>query len=186
MLSQEKIIKNTKKYFESAQMYGATTEELTSFLGESFIKSPATTTLNLHNCFEGGLIDYLLKVTKYAVSINESLPEDERVSKESLIKVCLLHQIGKSKLYKPCESEWHRKNQGKMYEYNEELVSMRISERSVFFAVSNGVKLTEDEYVAILNHDKNDDKMSEYHNNKVGEILKASIKMTIFSLQNNK
>jgi hypothetical protein len=186
MLEQEKIIKNTKKYFESAQKYGFMTEDLMTFLGEEFMKAPASTMTDLYNAFEGGLIDYLLTTTKYSIAINTSLPENERVDVGSLVKVCLLHQIGKAKLYKPCESEWHRKNQGKMYDFNEDIVSMRVGERSVFYALSNGVKLNEEEYASIINHDKGDDKMSEFHNTKIGEILKAGSKLAIMSLKTKK
>jgi len=178
-LEQEKIVANTKKYFDTATKLGFMNNELMTFLGESFIKAPATTMTNLNNAFEGGLIDHLLNVTKYAVLINDSLPEDEKVDKNSLIKICLLHQIGKANLYAPCTSEWHRKNQGKMYEYNEDLTSMRVGERSVYYAVSHGIKLTEEEYTAILNFDKVDDKMAEFHNSMLGDLLKMGSVLAI-------
>ena len=178
-IEQDKIVANTKKYFETATKLGFMNDEFMTFLGEAFIKAPASTMNSLHNAFEGGLIDHLLNVTKYAVLINDSLPEDEKVNKTSLVKVCLLHQIGKANLYKECTSDWHRKNQGKMYEFNEDLVSMRVSERSVYYALSNGVKLTDDEFAAILNFDKVDDKMAEYHNTMLGELLKMGATLAI-------
>jgi hypothetical protein len=173
-LEQEKIVANTKKYFDTATKNGFMTNELMGFLGEAFIKAPASTMTSLHNAFEGGLIDHQLRVAFYAVKFNNSLPEDEKVNQASLLKVCLLHQIGKTFLYTPCTSDWHRKNQGKMYEFNEELVSMRVSERSIYYAMSNGVTFTEEEYSAILMFDKTDDKMSEYHNSHLGELLKMA------------
>lgn len=178
-LDQEKVVANTKKYFETATKLGFMNNELMTFLGEDFIKAPASSMAHYHNAFEGGLVDHLLKVATYAVRINDSLPEDERADKTSLLKVCLLHQIGKAKLYTPCTSEWHRKNQGKMYEFNEDLTSMRAGERSLYYAMSHGIKFTEDETVAILNFDKNDDKMSEFHNSLVGDILKMASTLAI-------
>jgi hypothetical protein len=182
-LEQEKIVANTKKYFDTTTKLGFMTEDLIKFLGESFIKAPASTMTDLYNAFEGGLIDHLLRVTSYAVKFNNALPEEEKVDQNSLIKVCLLHQIGKANLYKPCESEWHRKNQGKMYEFNSDVSSMRVGERSVYYAMSHGVKFTEEEYSAILNFDKNDDKMSEYHNSSVGDLLKTA---ALFAIKNEK
>lgn len=182
-LKTEQIVKNTKKFYQTAEQYGAMTESLMDFLGESFIKAPASTMKDLHNAFEGGLIDHLLNVTKYAVIFNNALPEDERVDQKTLIKVCLLHQIGKAHMYKPCESEWHRTNQGKMYEFNDELISMRVSERSVYYAMSHGVKLTEEEYSAIIMSDKIDDKMAEYHNSNLGYLLKTA---STFAILNEK
>lgn len=182
-MTQEQILKNTKKYFETANKYGFMTEELTAFLGESFIKAPASSMTIHNNAFEGGLILHLLKTAKYAVGFNNSLPEDERVTESSLLKVCLLHQIGKANLYKPCTSEWHRKNQGKMYEFNEDITSMRVGERSIYYAVSNGVKFTEEEYSAILNFDKTDDKMVEFHNSTLGDLLKSA---SVFAIKSEK
>jgi hypothetical protein len=182
-LEQEKIVANTKKYFDTATKLGFMNEDLMNFLGESFIKAPASTMTDLHNAFEGGLVDHLLRVGSYAVKFNNALPEDERVDQNSLLKVCLLHQIGKAKLYKPCESEWHRKNQGKMYEFNEDISSMRVGERSIYYAMSHGIKFTEEEYSAILNFDKNDDKMAEYHNSTVGDLLKTA---ALFAVKNEK
>jgi hypothetical protein len=132
-----------------------------------------------HNAFEGGLIDHLLRVASYAVRINNSLPEDEKVDQTSLLKVCLLHGIGKAKLYVPCTSEWHRKNQGKMYEFNEDIVSMRVGERSAYYVLSNGINLTEEEYIAITFFDKVDDRMSDFHNSMVGELLKMGSVLAI-------
>ena len=182
-LEQEKIVSNTKKYFDTATKLGFMNEELMKFLGESFIKAPASTMADLHNAFEGGLIDHLLRVGSYAVKFNNALPEEERVDQNSLLKICLLHQIGKANLYKPCDSEWHRKNQGKMYEFNDDLTSMRVGERSVYYAMSHGVSFTEEEYAAIINLDKNDDKMAEYHNSMLGDLLKTA---AIFAIKHEK
>ena len=67
-----------------------------------------------------------------------------------------------------------------MYDFRNEQVSMRIGERSVFYALSNGIKLTEAEYAAIINHDKDDsDKQAKYHNSVLGELLKFANIMAI-------
>lgn len=183
MLKQEQIVKNTKKYFQTAQDLGIMNDEFMSFLGEAFIKAPASSMKDHNNAFEGGLIDHLLNVTKYAVIFNNALPEDERVEQKTLVRVCLLHQVGKAMLYKPCTSEWHRTNQGKMYEFNNELTSMRVGERSVYYALSHGIKLTEEEFSAIIMFDKTDDKMAEYHNTMLGDLLKTA---SIFAVKNEK
>jgi hypothetical protein len=184
-LSQERIISNTKKYFDTANKLGFMNNDLMEFLGEDFIKAPASQTIEYNNAFEGGLIDHLLHVAKYSIFVNNALPEEERVNQDSLVKVCLLHQIGKAKLYKPCESEWHRKNQGKMYEYNKNLTSMRIAERSVYYLFKFGIDLTEEEYIAILNFDKTDDKMAGYHNSMLGDVLKMGSLLAIKREQKN-
>lgn len=182
-LEQEKIIANAKKYFDTANKLGFMTNELTAFLGQDFIKAPASTTESLHNAFEGGLIDHLLRVASYAVKFNNALPDSEKVNQDSLLKVSLLHQIGKANLYLPNESEWHRKNLGKHYNFNEELPPMRVSDRSVFYAVSNGVTFTVEEYQAIIFFDREDDKQSEYHNSRLGDLLKMA---NLFAIKSEK
>ncbi len=174
-ISTEQQAKNAKKYFSTGEKYNFMTEELITFLGADFIAAPASTMENLHNAFEGGLIDHVLKVTKYALDLNKIYPESIRVKDESLIKICLLHQIGKAKLYVPCESEWHRKNQGKMYDFAKDIISMKVGERSAYYALSYGVKLNEEEFQSIINYDKDDsDKQSKWHNSILGILLKQA------------
>jgi hypothetical protein len=183
MLKTEQIVKNTKKFFQTATEHGVMTDKLMDFLGETFIKAPASQMKDQNNAFEGGLIDHIINVTKYAVIFNNALPEAERVDLKSLIRVCMVHQLGKAHLFVPCTSEWHRNNLGKMYEYNESLVPMRIPERSLFYANSNGVLLTEEETAAILMFDKQDDKMATYFNTPLGELLKVA---STFAIKNEK
>ena len=182
-LSPERIIAITKKYFETTTKVNVMNDALTTLLGEDFIKAPASNMRDYNNAFEGGLIEHLLKTTSYAVMINKSLPEAEQVDESSLLRVCLLHQIGKAKLFKPCTSDWHIKNLGKMYEFNEDLIPMRISERSLYYLATAGIKLTEEEYSAISNFDKVDDKMSELHNSMLGDLLKMG---SVLAIKNEK
>jgi len=154
---KDKIERNTKKFYATNEKYGIFTPEILEFLGESFITAPASTMKSLHNAFPGGLLDHIITTTKYAVDINLTLPEELRVENESLVKVCFIHQIGKTFLYKMCESEWHRVNQGKMYEFNDELTSMKVGERSAYYALRYGVELSENEYQAVINYDKSDE-----------------------------
>ena len=66
-----------------------------------------------------------------------------------------------------------------MYEFNEDIVSMRVGERSAYYVLSNGINLTEEEYIAITFFDKVDDRMSDFHNSMVGELLKMGSVLAI-------
>ena len=177
---KDKILKNKEKFLETNIKYEIFNEELLKFLGEDIITAPASTMTSLHNAFPGGLVDHILKTTKYAVGLNALLPKNLQVDIKSLIKVCFLHQIGKTFLYKWNESEWHRNNQGKMYEFNEELVSMRVGERSIYYATKYGLSLTEEEYQAIINYDKtDDDKQAKWYGGVLSTILKQSNELAI-------
>jgi hypothetical protein len=173
MIKEEKILKNTEKYFKTAETHGFMTDTLLDFLGQDFIKAPASTRSDLHNAFKGGLISHLLTTTKYAVSINNVLPEALRVDQKSLIKVSLLHQIGKAKLYIE-EDKWHQ-DRGMMYKFNNDLVSMSVGERSAIYALNNGITLSEEEYQAIVNYDKdNSDKQAKWYSTTLGVILRQA------------
>ena len=180
-MSDSKSISKNKKIFEMTNTkYQIFTQQLVDFLGDTFYTAPASTMTSLHNAFEGGLMDHLIKVAKYAAMLNEILPEKKRATKESVLKVSFLCEIGKVYQYKPCTSEWHRKNQGKMYEFIEDNVSMRVGERSIFYALSHGVMLTEAETQAILNFEKkDDDEMARYHSEPLTYVLKTAVAFAI-------
>ena len=183
---KNQILKNKETFLEKNTLYNVLTKELLDFLGEDLMTAPASTMTSLHNAFPGGLIDHVLKTTKYAIGINKLLPNTEQVETQSIIKVCFLHQIGKTFLYKWCESEWHRTNQGKMYDFNEEMTSMRIGERSVYYAMKYGVSLTEEEYQAIVNYDKSDeDKQAKWYGSNLSTILKQANELAIIEEKNN-
>lgn len=182
---KENILNTQKKFNTKNEKYKIFPKELIDFLGDDFFLAPASTHKNLHNAYPGGLVDHIFTITKYAVSINNLLPENERVDINSLIKVCFLHQIGKTFLYVMCESQWHRDNQGKMYDYNEDIVAMRIGERSVFYCVKHCVDLTEEEYQSIINYDKpEDDKQSRWHSETLSVILRQANELAIIEEKN--
>ena len=183
---KNKVLKNKETFLEKNTLYGVLNKELLEFLGEDLMTAPASTMKSLHNAFPGGLVDHILKTTKYAIGINKLLPQDMSVDAHSIVKVCFLHQIGKTFLYKWCESEWHRNNQGKMYEFNEDMTSMKIGERSVYYAMKNGVSLTEEEYQAIVNYDKSDDdKQAKWYGSTLSTILKQANELAIIEEKNN-
>jgi hypothetical protein len=66
-----------------------------------------------------------------------------------------------------------------MYEFNNDITSMRVGERSAYYILSHGVSLTEDEFAAIVFFDKVDDKMSDYYNSMLGELLKMANTLAI-------
>ena len=67
-----------------------------------------------------------------------------------------------------------------MYDFNEELISMRVGERSIYYATKYGISLTEEEYQAILNYDKSeDDKQSKWYSSTLSTILKQANELAI-------
>ena len=179
-LTKDKIVANTKKYIETAKKQGFLTPELEDLLGTEFIAAPATTKLDSYNAFEGGLVDHIIRVMEKAYYVNKHCVCDkDKIDVASLIKVVYLHQIGKCKLFTPNKSKWHRDNLGQMYEFNNDLPSMKVGERSAYYALSCGIEFTEEEFAAIVNYDKIDDKQSEYYNSTLGDVLKIAGKLAV-------
>jgi hypothetical protein len=180
MLTTQQLEANKQKFIDTNNKYEIFTPELLDFLGDGFYISPASPTLEMYGCFPGGLLNHLIKACKYAVQINDLLPETIKQNKESIIKCAFLSQIGKVFLFKPNPREWHRKNLGKMYEFTDDLVSLKTGERSVYYAINHGVKLKENEFQAIVNLDKDEtDKQAKYYSEALTNIVKQGIELAI-------
>ena len=73
--------------------------------------------------------------------------------------VALNHDLGKvgdleNDYYEPCTSDWHRKNQGRLYDSNKSLGHhMPVPHRSIFLLNHFGIKVSEVEMIGILTHD---------------------------------
>tara|TARA_R110000772_G_scaffold131121_1_gene239395 strand:- start:80 stop:634 length:555 start_codon:yes stop_codon:yes gene_type:complete len=176
MLTKEKITKNAQKFNATGIKYGVVNDDLLELLGVKFITAPCTGLETLYGAYEGGLINHILITTKYAVFINENLPEDKQVPLEPLIRVCLLHQIGKTPMFVPQTSKWHNENKGEMYKFDEDILSFKTGERSVYYALKSGIKLTEDEVYAMHNY------ASDFGNSKMthlGERIAAIVNSAI-------
>ena len=73
-----------------------------------------------------------------------------------------------------------------MYEFNDDVTSMSVGERSAIYAMSNGIELSETEFQAIVNHDKDDsDKQSKWHTETLGVILRQANELAILEEKNN-
>ena len=181
MLNKEQIEKNKSKLLETSEKYGVLTESLLEFLGDDLYVSPASTSLDMYGAYPGGLLEHILIASKYAVKVNGLLPEKLQQDVSSILKCTILSQIGKVFLFKPNESEWHRKNLGKMYEFNDQLVSMRVGERSAYYCSIHWVTLTEEEYQTIVNSDKGDDDLqAKYHSTPLAQVVKQGFELAIF------
>jgi hypothetical protein len=176
MLSKERVLKNAKRFNDTGLKYGFINDKLIELLGVEFISAPACGTTNLYNAYEGGLIQFILTVTKYAISINDILPENKKVTPESLIKVCFLHQIGKANMFVEQKSQWHKDNKGENYTFNDELLSLTVAERSVYYIMKAGIEISEDEVFAIFNYNSDfAHKPLKNEGEKMASILKVAI-----------
>lgn len=186
-LTKAKLQKNAETFLAKAKEYNILTPELEEFLASNIGMAPASSMEDLHNSFQGGLIDHILKVAKYGIQIAGVLPKQLQPTKASIIKVSFLHQIGKTFLYQENDSAWQKTNQGKNYVFNNDLTSMRVGERSAYYATKYGVDLTEEEFQAIINYDKSDaDKQAKWHSCTLSTIIKQANELAIIEEKGNK
>lgn len=113
---------------------------------------PASTHLDRHGAYPGGLIDHTLKVTSNVRKLVRAYDVSFPIS--SVLKVALLHDIGKvgdleHDLFIDQDSSWHREKLGQYYKYNENLSKMSSTHRTLYLLQHFGVKLTMDEWIAI-------------------------------------
>lgn len=183
MLTITQLEKNQKRFIETNQKYGIFTKELEEFLGDGFYTSPATSSSNMIGCYPGGLLHYLIKACTYAIKVNEILPEGLKQPVADIVRVVFLCQIGKVFMFVMKENG----NPGRPYEFNNDIVRMHVGERSVYYALTHGVKLSETEYQAILNIEKDsDDKQAKYFSEPLTEVIRQGFTLAALEEKHGK
>jgi hypothetical protein len=187
MLTIQQSESNQAKFKETNQKYNIMTKELEEFLGDGLYTAPASSSLNMVGCYPGGLLHHTIKACKYSIKINEILPENLRQPAENIVRTVFLSQIGKVFMFCLNENEWQVKNTGKMYEFCDDIVRLRVGERSAYYAIKYGVNLSEEEYQAIINLDKDDDdKMAKYFSSSLTQIIKLGFELAVMEEKNGK
>ena len=128
---------------------------------ERLMLMPASGNINYHNCFPGGYVDHVIRVIDMAIAVNamwESYGANMNHTVEELVFAALNHDLGKigteeAEQYIPNPSEWHRKNQGKIYTNNPVNSFMTVPDRSLKLLADRGITVTENEWFGIKLHD---------------------------------
>jgi len=168
-LSAEQIQLNYKKFFERIdKMFPDRAEglkEMYAALGEERLMfSPASSIDYYHNAIPGGYVDHVLRVMDFALlewQHYESMGIDvSNFSVTELMFAAMHHDLGKLGFigdgkdgYVYNTSEWHRKNQGKMYDSNENIPYATVQDRSLFLLQSFRIQCSWNEFLGIRIHD---------------------------------
>jgi len=124
------------------------------------VMAPASTIDYFHNAIPGGYIDHVLRVYKNALAHYELWKSSGMVvdnfTLEELSFAAIHHDLGKlgmpgdnRELYQKNNSEWHRKNQGKVYQINPNLVHMETTDRTLYLLNHYRIPYSENEQIAI-------------------------------------
>jgi len=165
-LTPEQIMENLNKFYSLIDKYisGDRKDKLIDMyksLGATLATSPASTKISHHNAFAGGYLDHTIRVVEAALVFErvwDKFSQDKKYTTEELAFAAINHDLGKlgtneEPVYIPNQSQWHRENQGLMFNYNPNVTYMRISDRSLFVLQMNNIEVSENEFLAIKLHD---------------------------------
>lgn len=138
-------------------------EEILTMLEElGFFKAPAST--RFHLCYEGGLVEHSLNVCDVALQTREVMIKmnkniESRLPIDSVIIAALLHDTCKADVYKPTSLGVSKMakligqgNKVAPYQVDYGRHPFGHGEKSVILLLQNGLKLTNDEMLAIRWH----------------------------------
>jgi len=119
--------------------------------------APASSKEHFHNAFPGGYVEHVLNITNAVKKVYQTWKEcgaHINFTEEEMMFATIHHDLGKvgdidKEYYIPNESEWHRKNQGKIYTHNPDLQYMNVADRSMWLLQHFGIKINESEYLGI-------------------------------------
>jgi len=136
--------------------------EMYTFFQDRMMLMPASSFEHFHNCFAGGYVDHVIRVMDCADKVYTSWKDMgsdcSGYTYEELMFAALNHDLGKVgtqelEMYRPNPSEWHRKNQGKIYEYNPDIPFMSVPDRSLLLLNEFGITFNQNEMMGIKLHD---------------------------------
>ena len=179
MITQEQKNKNFELYNKKLKQVGVDLSSLDAFM--LALKDASFTNSNEYgNAYPGSLVEIVLKVlTPYALKLNELLPEDMRVDKNTLVKVCLLHHIAKAVRLVPNDNQWEIEKRLLTYKYSDNQPSIRTGLHSLILAQQAGVTFTpeEAEVMTVNDRDLTDDQ-ARWHSSVMATIVRMANEMT--------
>lgn len=188
MLTSELKEKNLKLFFKKLSQLGIKTDILEEKYGNIIINGSFTNSNEFGNAYDGSLLEIVLKtLTPYAVKLNELLPEEKKVDKNTLVKICLLHQLAKSIRLIPNDNSWEVEKRGLVYKYNPNLPSIRTGLHSLIICQNCGIAFTEEEVEAMTINDRDlTDDQARWHSSVMASIVRQANELTYLTINDRK
>ena len=179
---------NFDLFIKKLNQLGIETNALVEGIGEK-LKNGTFTLINESGlCGDGNLIETTLKVlTPYAVKLNNLFSEEIRVDQNTLVKVCLLHQIAKAVRLVPNDNQWEIEKRGLIYKYAPNQPSIRTGLHSLILAQNFGINFTAEEAEAMTVNDRDlSDDQARWHSSLLASIVRQANEMTYLQDINTK
>lgn len=183
-MTNEEREKNFELFIKKVEQCGVDTEKLVEKYGDALREASFTNMNDNGNAYPGSLINIVLKtLTPYAVRLNELLPEGLKVDKTTLVKVCLLHHIGKAIKLIPNDNQWEVEKRLMVYKYNNELPSIRTGLMSLSMLNECGIYLTKEEIEALTINDRDlTDDQSRFFASVMASIVRMANELTYIEI----
>ena len=177
--SAEDLQKNYDKFIEAlGKVFSGERLEKLKFmysqeeLGTELVLAPASGKEHYHSAYVGGYLDHVMNVARNAYKMKKLYEEGGikvDFTDEELFFAAFHHDLGKlgskGKVhYVTNPSDWHVKNQGKIYDTNNKISRMAVPDRGLFTLQQLGITLTEEEYIGIKINDGIFDEANKFYN----------------------
>jgi len=188
MISEDLKKKNFEFFIKKLSQVGVPTDALAGELWDKIMNGSFTNINDFGNAYQGSLLEIVLKVlTPYAVKLNDLLPEQQRVDKGTLVKICLLHHIAKAIRLVPNDNQWEIEKRGMVYKYAENQPSIRTGLHSMILAQQAGVSFTAEEAEAMTVNDRDlTDDQARWHSSVMATIVRQANELTYIQINNKK
>jgi hypothetical protein len=168
MIEAEKIKSNWERYRalvnDSFPTRKDALNQMYDALEDRMVFMPASSMEHFHNAFAGGYVDHVLRVMDCAVTLHDTWTtmgaDMSGYTQEELLFAAMHHDLGKAgfpgegnEVYQIETSDWHRKNQGKLYKTNSNIPFTMVPDLSIWLLQEYEVKMSWTEYQAIKIHD---------------------------------
>ena len=168
MLEAEKIKSNWERYRGLVNNLFPTRKDALNKMYDEFedrlIFMPASSMEHFHNAFAGGYVDHVLRVMDCALTLHNTWTvmgaDMSGYTEEELMFAAMHHDLGKAgfpgdgnEVYQVETSDWHRKNQGKLYKSNANIPFAMVPDLSIWLLQEYDIKMSWTEYQAIKIHD---------------------------------
>jgi len=168
MLEAEKIKSNWELFRREVDTWFPTRKDALHKMYDVFedrmVLMPASSMAHFHNAFAGGYVDHILRVMECTRNLyttwQSSGADMSGYTMEELMFAAMHHDLGKvgfpgdgNEVYQVETSDWHRKNQNKMYKHNENIPFTMVPDLSIWLLQEHDIKMSWTEYQAIKIHD---------------------------------
>lgn len=128
---------------------------------EQLMTTPVAPNAETGLAYEGSLLCHVANVWHYARLLLPIYNEIKVINPKSLVKVIVLHQLGKIGMFMPNPEQWQVQKQGKVFAFVENGACLKTGELSKLICGNAGITFTLEEYEAMSILDKTGD---EYEN----------------------